>query len=95
MELQRLAPYAALVAERAWLRQADANESLGFVDSAISMAPSRAIYGELHFRGRALALDMERSDGAGLADPYRALLAGNCRRQQRGGRNSAPPSSEG
>ncbi|MER9677920.1 LuxR C-terminal-related transcriptional regulator [Mesorhizobium sp. M0184] len=77
LELQRLAPYAALMAERAWLGQADKDEALGLIALAESLSTTRAVFGELATWRQKLAPDMDPGDTIGMAAPYRLLLAGD------------------
>ncbi|MER9861115.1 AAA family ATPase [Mesorhizobium sp. M0185] len=79
LELQRLAPYAALMAERAWLGQADKDEALGLIALAESLSTTRAVFGELATWRQKLAPDMDPGDTVGMAAPYRLLLAGDWR----------------
>jgi len=76
-ELQRLAPYAALMAERAWLGQGDAGEALALIDLAESLSPPRAAFGELACWRQLLAPDSDPGDTAGMAAPHRLLLDGD------------------
>src|SRR5882757_4966090 len=76
-ELQRLTPYAALMAERAWLGQGDRDGALLLIDRAESLAPTRAVFAELAGWRRILAPDRDPGDIAGMAEPYRLLLAGD------------------
>jgi predicted ATPase len=78
-ELQRLAPYAALMAERAWLGQADRGEALALIDLAESLSPTRAMFGELACWRQLLVPGCEPSDTAGMAIPHRLQLAGDWR----------------
>jgi DNA-binding CsgD family transcriptional regulator len=75
-ELQRLAPYAALMAERAWLGQGDKDEALALIDLAESLSLTRAVFGELACWRQLLAADRGRSDTVGMAAPHRLLLDG-------------------
>ena len=77
MELQRLVPYAALIAERAWLEQGEKDEALHLIDRAEAMATSRAMIGELIQWRRKLAPERELGNTATLAEPYRLLFAGD------------------
>lgn len=78
-ELQRLAAYAALMAERAWLGQADRGEALALIDLAESLSPTRAMFGELACWRQLLVPGCEPSDTAGMAIPHRLQLAGDWR----------------
>jgi DNA-binding CsgD family transcriptional regulator len=72
MELGRLAPYASLMAERAWLGEADPAEALEAIDKAIAMLPSRAMHGELFF-WRAQLSGIPQDAGA-LPAPFAKML---------------------
>jgi predicted ATPase len=78
-ELQRLAPYAAVMAERVWLGQGDGQEALRLIDLAESLSPTRAVFGELATWRQKLAPDGDPGDTSGMAAPYRLLLAGDWR----------------
>ena len=77
MELPRLVLHASLVAEQAWLGQAEPGEALRLIDHAAAMAQSRAAIAELVVWRRRLAPDSGAGDIAGLPGPYRLLLAGD------------------
>jgi DNA-binding CsgD family transcriptional regulator len=74
MELGRLAPYASLMAERAWLEDADPGEALQLIDKAIAMLPSRAIYGELFFWRAQLSAASQGIDADALPSPFAEML---------------------
>ncbi|QPC95009.1 helix-turn-helix transcriptional regulator [Mesorhizobium sp. INR15] len=76
-ELQRLAPYAVLMAERAFLGQADRQEALDLIDIAERLSPTRAVFAELASWRQLLAPDSDPGDTSGMAAPYRLLLAGD------------------
>lgn len=78
-ELQRLAPYAVLMAERAWLGQVDKGEALELIDRAERLSPTRAVFAELACWRKVLAPDSAPGDTTGMAEPYRMLLAGDWR----------------
>ena len=78
-ELQRLAPYALLMAERAWLGQASKDEVLDLIDTAEKLSPTRAVFAELACWRQLLAPDSDPGDTSGMAEPYRMLLAGDWR----------------
>jgi DNA-binding CsgD family transcriptional regulator/tetratricopeptide (TPR) repeat protein len=46
-ELQRLAPFATLMAERAWLGEADTPAALSLIEEAIAMMPNDTLYREI------------------------------------------------
>ncbi|WP_256753356.1 helix-turn-helix transcriptional regulator [Mesorhizobium sp. Mes31] len=77
IELQRLAPYAAVMAERAWLGQIDKAQALALIDRAETLSPTRAVFAELASWRQLLAPDSDPGDTDGMAAPYRLLLAGN------------------
>jgi predicted ATPase len=79
MELQRLAPYAAVMAEQAWLGQGDGQEALRLIDLAEGLSPTRAVFSELATWRQKLAPDADPGDTSGMAAPYRLLLAGDWR----------------
>nr|WP_250889094.1 AAA family ATPase [Mesorhizobium sp. dw_380] len=74
-ELQRLLPFAAVIAEQAWLGEADKDEALRLIGLAESMSPTRAVFAELAAWRQMLVPDIEPGDTAGMAVPYRMLLA--------------------
>lgn len=78
-ELQRLSPYAAVIAEQAWLGEADRDEALRLIGLAESLSPTRAVFAELAGWRRLLAPDVDPGDTTGMAAPYRMLLAGDWR----------------
>nr|WP_246689167.1 AAA family ATPase [Mesorhizobium sp. M8A.F.Ca.ET.207.01.1.1] len=79
IELQRLLPYAAVVAEQAWLGQADKHEALRLIGLAEGLSPTRAVFAELAVWRRMLVPDVDPGDTAGMALPYRMLLTGDWR----------------
>lgn len=78
-ELQRLLPYAAVVAEQAWLGQADKEEALRFIGLAEGLSPTRAVFAELAVWRQMLAPDVDPGDTASMALPYKMLLTGDWR----------------
>lgn len=76
-ELQRLLPYAAVVAEQAWLEAAAKDEALRLIDRAEALSPTRAVFAELASWRRMLAPAISPGDTSGMAAPYRMLLAGD------------------
>jgi predicted ATPase len=76
-ELQRLTPYALLMAERAWLGQADRDEALDLIDQAESLSPTRAVFAELACWRQLLEPSGDPGDTTGMAAPYRMLLEGD------------------
>lgn len=78
-ELQRLLPYAAVIAEQAWLGEADRDEALRLIGLAESLSPTRAVFAELAGWRLLLAPDVDPGDITGMAAPYRMLLAGDWR----------------
>ena len=77
MELPRLALYASLMAERAWLGQGGRDEALRLIERAEALAQSRAAIAELIAWRRLLAPGSDPGDTDGMADPYRLLFAGD------------------
>lgn len=78
-ELQRLLAYAAIVAEQAWLGEADNAEALRLIELAETLSPAPAVFAELACWRRLLVPDSDSGDTAGMAAPYRLLLAGDWR----------------
>lgn len=78
-ELQRLLPYAAVVAEQAWLGEADKDEALRLISLAETLSPTRAVFAELASWRQLLAPDVDPGDTTGMAAPYRMLLHGDWR----------------
>ncbi|MBZ9996438.1 ATP-binding protein [Mesorhizobium sp. BH1-1-4] len=78
-ELQRLLPYAAVIAEQAWLGDADKDEALRLIGLAEGLSPTRAVFAELAGWRQLLAPDIDPGDASGMAAPYRMLLAGDWR----------------
>ncbi|QKC85974.1 AAA family ATPase [Mesorhizobium sp. NZP2077] len=78
-ELQRLSPYAAVIAEQAWLGEADRDEALRLIGLAESLSPTRGVFAELAGWRRMLAPDVDPGDTTGMATPNRMLLAGDWR----------------
>jgi DNA-binding CsgD family transcriptional regulator len=77
MELQRLAPYAVLVAERAWLGQADREEALGLLAKAEAMAFEPVMASEVYYWQHLLGADHITIKADGLLEPFRLLLSGD------------------
>ncbi|WP_095202995.1 helix-turn-helix transcriptional regulator [Mesorhizobium carmichaelinearum] len=78
-ELQRLLAYAAVIAEQAWLGEADKDEALRLISLAESLSPTRAVFAELAGWRQMLEPDVDPGDIAGMAAPYRMLLADDWR----------------
>ena len=78
-ELQRLLPYAAVIAEQAWLGEADRNEALRLIGLVEGLSPTRAAFAELAGWRHLLSPGADPGDTSGMADPYRLLLAGDWR----------------
>lgn len=78
IELQRLAPYATLMAERAWLGCADRERALALLDHAAALAPDARIIPEIHHWWRMLGAEHDEP-ASGMAKPYRLLFAGEWR----------------
>jgi DNA-binding CsgD family transcriptional regulator/tetratricopeptide (TPR) repeat protein len=77
MEPQRLVPYAALMAERAWLGQGDTGEALDLLDRAERASPMRPVLGEVIFWRQKLAPGSLPEDAGSTATPYRTVFAGD------------------
>jgi DNA-binding CsgD family transcriptional regulator/predicted ATPase len=75
-ELQRFAPYAAIVAERAWLGQGDQAEARRLLLDASSMARGRAMYPEIVYWLRQLAPEEALPDTNALPRPWHLLFIG-------------------
>ena len=77
MELQRLAPYACLMAERAWLGEGDRVAALGLIEKAEAIATDRAAAASvLSWRPR-LAPESGMPTVDGAPEPFRLLFAGD------------------
>ncbi|WP_296744835.1 AAA family ATPase [Mesorhizobium sp.] len=79
MELQRLMPFAAVMAERAWLGLGDRDEVLRLIALAESLSPTRAVFGELVAWRSLLMPGSEPGDTSKMAAPYRMQLDGDWR----------------
>ena len=79
MELQRLASYAAVMAELAWLGQGDPEEALRLIDLAEGLSPTRAVFGELATWRQLLLPGSDPGETDGMADAHRLQLAGDWR----------------
>ena len=77
MEPQRLAPYATLMAERAWLGQDDPQEALQLLVYSENGTASRAAFSELTYWRRALAPDTDLGPLPGLPEAYRLQFDGD------------------
>jgi len=82
-EVQRLAPWATLLAERAWLGLGDREEALQATGFAQSLIRSYHQFGELVLWRRRLDPGYRPADAIGLAEPYAAELSGDWRRSAR------------
>ena len=76
-ELQRFGPYAAIVAERAWLGQADAEAALRLLDEAARMAPDPVFIPEILYWLRLLAPERKQPETNNLPRPWQLLLRGD------------------
>lgn len=74
MELGRLAPYALLMAERAWLGETDPAEALQLIDKAVAMPPTCVMHGELFFWRAQLSDDRLDVDADSLPAPFAMML---------------------
>ncbi|TPI18846.1 AAA family ATPase [Mesorhizobium sp. B4-1-1] len=79
MELQRLVAFAEVLAELAWLGQADRQEALRLIAVAESLAPTPAVFGELAIWRELLSPGSEPGDTEGMAEPHRLQLTGDWR----------------
>lgn len=79
MELQRFAPFAATMAERAWLGLADRQESLALLDRALDQAHDPALIPEVLLWRRLLAPERPQPTVGRLAEPWRLHLSGDWR----------------
>ena len=77
MELQRLAPFAAILAERAWLGRGNRAEALALLDKALGMTSAPTVHGELLLWRWRLEPDARLGDLTGLATPFRAEISGD------------------
>jgi len=82
-EVQRLAPYATLLAERAWLGLGDREEAIKVIDCAQSLIRSHHQFGELVVWRRRLDPGHQPGDLTGLAEPHAAELASDVSRAAR------------
>lgn len=82
-EVQRLAPYATLLAERAWLGLGDRAGALEAIICAQSLIRSYEQFGELAVWRWRLDPDHKPGELHGLAEPYAAEIAGDWRRAAR------------
>ena len=79
-ELQRFAPYAAIMAERAWLGLEEASEAVGLLDAALAMAKDPHLIPEVLLWRRRLAPHLTAPAGAiALREPWAPQLAGDWR----------------
>ncbi|UCI27537.1 helix-turn-helix transcriptional regulator [Mesorhizobium sp. B2-8-5] len=79
MELQRLVAFAEVLAELAWLGQADRQEALRLIAVAESLAPTPAVFGELATWRQLLSPGSDPGDTNGMAEPHRLQLTGDWR----------------
>lgn len=79
MELQRLVPFAAVMAELAWLGEGDRDEALHLIALAEGLAPTRAVFGELATWRRLLSPESDPGETDGMAEPHRLQLIGDWR----------------
>ena len=77
MEPQRLAPYATIKAERAWLGEDDSQEALDLLALAENGIPSRTGHGELACWRQVLSPQTDPGELLGLPTPYRLQLEGD------------------
>ncbi|RAZ71197.1 helix-turn-helix transcriptional regulator [Mesorhizobium atlanticum] len=79
MELQRLVPFAGVMAELAWLGEGDRGEALHLIALAEGLAPARAVFGELATWRRLLSPESVPGETDGMAEPHRLQLVGDWR----------------
>lgn len=79
-ELQRLLPYAAVIAEQAWLGAVEKDEALRLIELAETLSPTRGAFAELACWRQLLAPSIDQGDTSDMAAPYRMLLAGDWQR---------------
>jgi ATP/maltotriose-dependent transcriptional regulator MalT len=77
MELQRLAPYAALMAERAWLKLFDREAAIALLGTARSLAPDIRMIPEVLRWQRLLGVDAAAFDASDMLKPYDLILSGD------------------
>jgi predicted ATPase/DNA-binding CsgD family transcriptional regulator len=94
MELQRLAPYAALMAERAWLGLFDRDAAGALLDQARALAPSAAMLPEVLWWQRMLGRNA-RCDMRGMPQPYALVLAGDWQAAALAWRDLGAPHEQG
>jgi predicted ATPase len=82
-EVQRLAPYGTLLAERAWLGFGDRDEAIDAIDCAQSLIRSHQQFGELALWRWRLDPSGNSRQLTGLAEPYAAEISGDWRRAVR------------
>jgi predicted ATPase len=80
MELQRFAPYATLLAERAWIGRGDRAEALAALDRAEAMAQAKPMIPDVLAWRRMLGAGGPAPDAAGMPECYRRQFAGDWRR---------------
>jgi DNA-binding CsgD family transcriptional regulator len=76
-ELQRLAPYATLLAEQAWLNHGDRQQALDALAQAHALSESAHVHAELPVWALRLGGKLPVPAGAPMPPPYRAELDGN------------------
>ena len=79
MELQRLVPFAEVMAELAWLGEGDRDVALRLIALAESLSPTRAVFGELATWRQLLLPESDPGETDGMAEPHRLQLAGDWR----------------
>jgi len=79
MELQRLVAFAGVLAELAWLGQAETQEALRLIAIAENLAPTPAVFGELATWRELLSPGSDPGDTDGMAEPHRLQLTGDWR----------------
>lgn len=79
MELQRLVPFAEVMAELAWLGEGDRDEALHLIALAEGLAPTRAVFGGLAAWRRLLLPESDPGETDSMAEPHRLQLIGDWR----------------
>lgn len=78
-EPQRLAPFATLLAEQAWLGQGDRDHAIALLEKATALLPSNELFGDLPLWRRRLDADADLGELPRLPAVHRAELDGDWR----------------
>jgi len=95
MELQRLAPYAALTAESAWLNLSDRDAAIALLGKTKSLAPDVRAIPEILWWQRLLGVDTDAIDASDMPRPYDLILAGDWHAAARSWRDLGAPYQQG